>query len=203
MHSTSQSCVRVRDGSVWAPGPERAVAPMTQDTCSICTDDIEENQGVILDCTHKFHAKCAIQWFRYHNDTCPNCRSDYSQLVPWAKTPAQRIASMRRQQDKMPPWVRRQLKLLDRLRCKNRELATTARRIRKDNIDVFRTLRKLMRRQLQTQQQEADARERLSNYAAPRVPFLSANGLPSDAGDYDDANNFAEYVGQGNTDADI
>ena len=41
--------------------------------CVICTETIND-EVYSLECNHKFHTKCIIDWFRYCG-TCPICRS--------------------------------------------------------------------------------------------------------------------------------
>lgn len=153
---------------------------MATEMCSICMDEIEEGSGVVLDCNHAFHAKCAITWFRYHNDACPNCRSDYSRCVPFQKTPAQRIASMKRHHHRMPPWVKSQLRRLERLQSTNRELSEKHRLLRKEHAEVFKTVRNMVKRKNNVQKLVTETIERLSQFAVPYVPFLNSGGVPTD-----------------------
>ena len=43
--------------------------------CGICLDRIDEGTYKILSCSHKFHTKCIIDWFR-RASTCPCCRNN-------------------------------------------------------------------------------------------------------------------------------
>ena len=42
-------------------------------TCPICLDKIHQKNEVVLECTHKFHRKCILNWLR-RNPSCPICR---------------------------------------------------------------------------------------------------------------------------------
>ena len=45
------------------------------ETCSICLDEIRENERYeLLRCPHFYHKKCILQWLEKSN-TCPECRS--------------------------------------------------------------------------------------------------------------------------------
>lgn len=45
-------------------------------TCTICIDDLHENEHIIyLQCEHYFHKNCSEKWFEI-TKTCPNCRSN-------------------------------------------------------------------------------------------------------------------------------
>ena len=41
--------------------------------CSICFDDINENDKKILNCNHVYHEECIEKWFSI-NHQCPLCR---------------------------------------------------------------------------------------------------------------------------------
>ena len=44
------------------------------ETCSICLDEIRENERYeLLRCPHVYHKKCILQWLEKSN-TCPECR---------------------------------------------------------------------------------------------------------------------------------
>ena len=42
-------------------------------TCSICLEEIKEDDFILEDCEHNFHVKCIMKWFRQGNKTCPIC----------------------------------------------------------------------------------------------------------------------------------
>ena len=43
--------------------------------CSICLSEIQESDEYQLQCSHKFHTKCIVDWFRsdLSNGKCPLC----------------------------------------------------------------------------------------------------------------------------------
>ena len=44
------------------------------DKCMICLDTIDDNQDVYsLQCNHKYHTKCIVDWFRSGAKSCPCC----------------------------------------------------------------------------------------------------------------------------------
>lgn len=50
---------------------------MEDHSCSICYEKYTENDiKHSLECTHHFHTKCIIDWFRNSNTECPVCRDD-------------------------------------------------------------------------------------------------------------------------------
>ena len=52
--------------------------------CSICLDEIKENDKVVTDCNHEFHLSCLLK--NYENGVngkeCPNCRKSLIPEVP-------------------------------------------------------------------------------------------------------------------------
>ena len=49
---------------------------MSNNECPICYDnDNEIEQNIKLECGHKFHDKCILEWCK-NNLTCPMCRDD-------------------------------------------------------------------------------------------------------------------------------
>jgi len=42
------------------------------DLCSICLSTIDANDYT-LECNHKFHTKCIVEWFRKSKGNCPLC----------------------------------------------------------------------------------------------------------------------------------
>jgi hypothetical protein len=55
---------------------EQLVNPIMgdNDTCSICLDDLNNEQTYQLpECSHKYHTNCIMQWMRSGNCKCPYC----------------------------------------------------------------------------------------------------------------------------------
>ena len=42
------------------------------EVCAICREDLCQNTHT-LECNHKYHPHCIIQWFRNGNSNCPLC----------------------------------------------------------------------------------------------------------------------------------
>jgi len=53
-----------------------------QDNCTICLEEMEENDDQIkeLECKHKFHADCIGEWTS-RNNTCPVCRHQVAETA--------------------------------------------------------------------------------------------------------------------------
>ncbi len=47
----------------------------TPTKCSICLENISNENKKKLSCNHEFHKDCIITWLRQQN-TCPNCRQE-------------------------------------------------------------------------------------------------------------------------------
>lgn len=56
--------------------------------CSICLTKIENDDGSITCCCHKYHTSCIMQWLEFKK-TCPMCRCslDTFQLFPLIEKP--------------------------------------------------------------------------------------------------------------------
>ena len=49
---------------------------MSDELCSICLNNLDEEQTYTLEaCNHQFHTKCIINWFR-NSSSCPCCRNN-------------------------------------------------------------------------------------------------------------------------------
>lgn len=45
-----------------------------ENECSICFNNIEQANKIVLICNHFFHFKCINNWFKHQKNTCPSCR---------------------------------------------------------------------------------------------------------------------------------
>lgn len=44
--------------------------------CTICLEDVDEEEGHAMSCGHRFHSSCLIDWLLVGTSrTCPTCRS--------------------------------------------------------------------------------------------------------------------------------
>ena len=50
----------------------------TNNTCSICLEDIIDKNICLLNCNHPFCKKCIDDYLKLNNTNCPNCRQDIS-----------------------------------------------------------------------------------------------------------------------------
>lgn len=154
------------------------------DCCTICAGTTE-GQLTTLECGHTFHVHCALQWFRYHNNTCPNCRSNESRMRWTRKTPRQRVSVIRRRKN-LSPYMRRLIKQLDRAR----EARVGAREERRAFVEEYKdVLKKNMR--LDSKISHYHMREhqliRRIDSEGTEVPHLVFSGIAeSDESDEDD-----------------
>ena len=48
-----------------------------KEKCTICLESFDENQDIIeLDCKHKFHKNCIMEWLDKYDYKCPICRKE-------------------------------------------------------------------------------------------------------------------------------
>ena len=115
---------------------------MANEECSICAGTYEGEAMVTLECTHRFHVDCVVQWFRYHNTSCPNCRSDTCHERWTRRTPLQRIAALRKRRN-LPAPTRTLIRKLDECRTTQRAARAELRALRVQHRAVFQTVSKL------------------------------------------------------------
>ena len=103
---------------------------MESDTCTICAEPLAEGQTTTIECGHAFHTSCVLQWFRYYNDSCPNCRDEGNSDRFDETSRATRMRTLRRKRNL--PWrVRVKLQKMDDARAMERQL-------RRDLLDYRR-----------------------------------------------------------------
>lgn len=167
--------------------------------CSICAGTENDDEATVtLDCGHTFHCKCVVEWFRFQNVTCPNCRSDRSCAVWTRTTQRQRIAAMRRRKAKLEPHVVRKLDQLDRARSKALAQSRELRAFRTEHKEVIKAFHALQRRKFYAQNREACLRRDLAALVVPSVPFVQFEGW-----DVDDEDGRAERYVVGGEDDDV
>lgn len=90
---------------------KEVLAPAALDECPICTDELEDNVAVV-DCLHKYHARCIADWIRsspVKPPPCPLCRAPIrtavrvEALVPQATSARAAVASPPRSTPASPP----------------------------------------------------------------------------------------------------
>lgn len=47
-----------------------------EENCSICFENIENNEYILPECHHKYHTNCIMTWFRTGQKSCPMCRNN-------------------------------------------------------------------------------------------------------------------------------
>ena len=55
-------------------------ASESSETCTVCLQPLSETDEA-LECGHRFHHRCALEWFRSGNDRCPLCRAPPRRLL--------------------------------------------------------------------------------------------------------------------------
>ena len=155
-------------------------------TCSICCEDEDETEPLVtLDCGHVFHAKCAVEWFRRHHDTCPNCRSVYVRRDTVRLSPRERVGRMERLHHRLPAEVRTQLRKFYRASQSFKTLRAEWRAYRRAHRDVLKADKRLHSRMLRWGQERDRLVTLLGRTVVPGVPL--AVPVPAyDSGDASD-----------------
>lgn len=151
--------------------------------CSICAETEDPEQPTItLDCGHTFHGKCVVEWFRYQNVTCPNCRSDWSRATWTRRTPGQRISAMRRCRT-LDTETRRKIGELDTTRAALADTRKSIVAFKRQHASVMREYKRLRARECRFRHKETVLTTSLGALVHSAVPFLD---FGSDAELYDD-----------------
>ena len=56
--------------------------PEFEDMCPICLINFKENNLIILNCGHKYHASCIFQTLAINHNKCPLCRKKMKYIYP-------------------------------------------------------------------------------------------------------------------------
>ena len=156
-----------------AAAQEEAAAPPM---CSICAEDAGGADATTLECGHAFHVACALQWFRYENTTCPNCRSEDSRQV-WSRLDASaRLAAMRRRRARLPRAVARPLAQLDACTARAAQLRRERRALRRTHREVFASDGRLRGRIGAMDRRARSLRRTLGGATVAGVPHLRYHG---------------------------
>lgn len=107
--------------------------------CSICAGTMEGDMTT-LECRHTFHVGCVIQWFRFHNQSCPNCRSCDSHEHWTRKTPQERVSIVRRRRNN-PKHVTRLITQLDSTRAQTKQVRRDHVTYRREHLHVIKAIR--------------------------------------------------------------
>ena len=84
--------------------------------CVVCREPQDDGNSIALECGHRFHPGCILQWFRSGNSTCPLCREHPTEIVNFLDTRA-RYSILRRmsRNRSAPPALRQAVERLRRV----------------------------------------------------------------------------------------
>ncbi|MCL7033607.1 hypothetical protein MKW94_019180 [Papaver nudicaule] len=54
---------------------EKIIVLDDEEVCSVCLQDLNGGEAVVLKCSHTFHEKCMSEWSK-RKPNCPMCRHD-------------------------------------------------------------------------------------------------------------------------------
>lgn len=113
---------------------------MTEETCSICTENIDDfnSSQWTLECNHKFHTECIIQWFRRGNDTCPCCRDQGIHSIGFSDSFA-RASYLRAEvrKKRCPPELKKLVEKVRQTESKTRKSRKELMEFRKTHSEMF------------------------------------------------------------------
>ena len=142
----------------------------SNEKCSICLEPIDSHPCCTLDCGHTFHTRCAIDWFRLGNPSCPLCRcadiNAAAQVVDFDD--AVRILVQRATNKKAPASLKRAVESLKRKRQDLRNLRSDLRNFEEKSKSVLSEMRK---RRKKVCRARIDMERAEAGLVMPRVPF--------------------------------
>lgn len=112
---------------------------MTEETCLICMESIDDSLHWSLECNHKFHTECIIQWFRRGNDTCPSCRDQGNIDALDHQDSFARASYLRKEASKKrcPPELKKLIEKVRLSESKTRESRKKLMEFRKTHREIF------------------------------------------------------------------
>ena len=152
-------------------------------TCTICADNDVDEDVTTLDCGHTFHVGCIVQWFRYHNDTCPNCRSTHTWNECTLVSERRRVWQMVRKKSMLDVTLRRRVEQYERRKKRLKDLRAALRVFAKEHREVFAKFRRMRRDVLRCDHEVEELHYHLSHSVTDRVPLVEprAEGESSDS----------------------
>ena len=183
--------------AVRRPRPDAMGDEAAAEMCSICAEAAYppgdaragDEAATVLECGHVFHVACALQWFRYENTTCPNCRSDATCHV-WSQVDAAaRIRAMRRRRARLPTAIQRSLAQLDACTSRAAAMRRERRELRAAQKATFARDGSLRARIRAMDRRARLLRHALGGATAAGVPRLRYHGADDESAgeEYDDA----------------
>ena len=122
---------------------------MSDELCSICLNNLDEEQSYTLEaCNHQFHTKCIINWFR-NSSSCPCCRNNTYEAannIP-GYILRERYKELRKisRKSNAPDDLKILVNRLKNMEIKHREKNNEYREFRKENKQILNMESKLRR----------------------------------------------------------
>ena len=160
------------------------------DRCSICLDRIDTGPNHVLDCGHCYHTKCAIDWFRLGNKSCPLCRKEDISNDATVVTFDEAVKRLLRKagNKSAPPRLISAAKKLREARENFRKAKKGFRDYREENKSVFQEFCKKRKRMCRAEEHVEQAEAALvmpnrpyRNITMPLISYEPAEVLPRPA----------------------
>lgn len=108
--------------------------------CSICYEDLTDNVHT-LECGHKYHCNCIINWFRNDHSNCPLC-NDTTSLNNITKygVKIQTISEIKKlgRRKSCPENIKKQLDKIKKLELKDKEDTIIFKEFKKEHKELWK-----------------------------------------------------------------
>lgn len=115
--------------------------------CSICYEELSENAHA-LECGHKYHCSCIINWFRKDHNNCPLCNDTTinEENMPWnvkIKT-IEEIKKLGRRKD-CPKNIKKTLNKIKKIKEDTKKNIMEAKEIKKEFDEFKKTNKEILK----------------------------------------------------------
>ena len=116
------------------------------DICSICYEELDNENSFKLECNHIYHTKCILNWFRNSHDNCPLCNDKTIDTtnMNWG-VKLQTIEEIKKlgRRKKCPETIKKKLNLIKKYNDDEKKAKKELADFKKENKEVIDKLNKL------------------------------------------------------------
>ena len=134
------------------------------DLCSICYEKLNNNNSFMLECSHKYHTNCIVNWFRIGNKNCPLCNSnklDIDKMNYFCKISTIDEIIKYSKKKELPNNIKSKIKIVKNNEDKLKKQKSIIHEFKKNHIDIYKEYTKLKANYRRLRKQLNKARNKL------------------------------------------